>query len=154
MTRLDISLLGTWLHDLHSVGYRFPPLLKHKPYVYLVQGASRHDIPKLEETINSDIFFLTFYQKTGNIFLPKSTFNEGRNALLRHALAMEQTPGYEYFIFLDDDVDLVTVKDAEYFWREDMEENPWRRFEQFLQKFAPSVGFAQYSHWRQVAEIS
>ena len=152
LTRLDISLLGTWLDDLHSLGYRFPPLLKHKPYVYLIQGTSRNAIPNLEETINSDIFFLTFYQKTGNIFLPKSTFNEGRNALLRHALAMEQTPGYEYFIFVDDDVDLVTVKEAEYFWKEDMEENPWRRFEQFLQKFAPSVGFAQYSQWRQVPE--
>ena len=33
-----------------------------------------------------------------------------------------------------------------------MEENPWRRFEKFLEKFAPSVGFARYSNWLQVAE--
>ena len=31
-----------------------------------------------------------------------------------------------------------------------MEENPWRRFQQFLEKFRPSVGFGQYNMWQQI----
>ena len=152
LPKLDASLLLTWLHDLDSLGYKFPPLLKHKPYVYLIQGASRHDVPNLEATAKSDLFFLTFYQENGDIFLPKSTFNEGRNALLRHALAMEQAPGYEYFIFVDDDIILKNVNNTKFFWREDMEQNPWRRFEDFLQQYTPSIGFGQYKNWKQMPD--
>ena len=150
LTELDVVLLDIWLHDLQSLGYTFPPLLQRKPYVYLIQGASRHQIPNLEETANSDLFFLTFHQQNGDIFLPNSTFNEGRNALLRHALAMEQESGYKYFIFVDDDVVLENVDDAQYFWKPDMEENPWRRFEDFLEQYSPSMGFGQYFNWEQV----
>ena len=104
LTVTDVSLLSTWLKDLDCAGYQFPPLLSHKKYAYLVQGTSRTPVHNLDKNDNVDIFFLSFVKKTGDIFLPNSTFNQGRNALLRHALAMEQSPGYEYFIFVDDDV--------------------------------------------------
>ena len=127
-------------------GLQLPSSSQTQVLCLLDTGSFSAQHTKLGGNYQFRYFFLTFYHKTGNIFLPKSTFNEGRNALLRHALAMEQTPGYEYFIFLDDDVDLVTVNEVKHFWREDMEENPWRRFEQFLEKFAPRVGFARYSN--------
>ena len=85
--------------------------------------------------------------------MPNSSHNAGANALVRYATAMEQSPGYDYFIFLDDDVQLSAVNEPKFFWKLHMEDNPWRRFEDFLQKYRPSIGFPQYNRWAQVKGV-
>ena len=96
------------------------------------------------------MYFLSFNDTTGDIYMPNSTHNGGGNALVRNALAREQSPGYDYFIFLDDDVHLELVRDPVFFWKSNMEDHPWRRFEDFLDKYKPSIGYPQYS-WPQVS---
>merc|ERR1719186_57393 len=68
----------------------------------------------------SDVFFLFWGDKTGDIFYPKSTYPQGRNSLLRHALAMEQPPGYKYFVFFDDDMVLSNKDNELFYWKKEM----------------------------------
>ena len=56
---------------------------------------------------------------------------QGRNALLRLALAMEVTPGYDYFVFTDEDVVLENNDDPSHFWKTNMSTDPWVRMEVF-----------------------
>ena len=92
-----------------------------------------------------DVFTLTFLEPSGDLYYPNSTHLGGRNALLRYALSLERGSGYQYFIFIDEDVKLVPLGIEAYAWKGDMEKHPWRRFEDFLSTFKPTVGFPQYS---------
>lgn len=59
------------------------------------------------ETLGASAYFSLCYKSSnGLVFYPKSSFAEGRNALLRMALGFETGLGFRYFTFLDDDVKL------------------------------------------------
>ena len=134
--------LQAWLFDLANIGYEFPKLRPHRKFAYLTQGGhlKPSSIPRLNNIATEqgshhaepdfDIFFLSFSGKgSGDLFFPKSTFQQGRNALLRIALAHEVSPGYEYFIFTDEDVQPKNVENPSHFWKQNMSNNPWVRFE-------------------------
>ena len=162
-TTTSLKALNAWFLDLASLGFIFPPLRPHKRFVYLTQGAkySKASVPRLQTSTNLanhsdfDLLYLSFSPPgSGDLYFPNSTFQQGRNALLRLALALEVSPGYNYFIFTDEDVILRSNDDPSHLWREDLSANPWLRFEQFLSDFSPMVGFGDYQSWPQATNTS
>ena len=136
--KIDQPYLEAWLHDLGTIGYQAPQLRSHRQFAYLTQGAALTPTsnPRLNAVSNSSSSFDTFYLSfsgagSGDLFFPKSTFQQGRNALLRLALAMEVTPGYDYFVFTDEDVVLENNDDPSHFWKTNMSTDPWVRMEVF-----------------------
>ena len=140
--RSSLHHLEAWLFDLANIGYEFPTLRPHRKFAYLTQGGhlKPSSTPRLnyidpdqgnrQDGPDFDTFFLSFSGKgSGDLFFPKSTFQQGRNALLRIALAHEVSPGYEYFIFTDEDVQLQNVENPSHFWKQNMSSNPWVRVE-------------------------
>jgi hypothetical protein len=93
--------------------------------VYLVQSAA--GAPSSYQAIYSDradLIQLTWKQPIeGALFLPKSTWSQGRNRLL--AEAMGRGESYLYYIFLDDDVVF--------------ERGDWRAFEDALLNYRPAI---------------
>ena len=135
----SLPFLNAWLLDLAKIGYHNPEPRRHKHFAYLTEGGSLTPIsnPRLNSITNSsgtfDIFYLSFGGTgSGDLFFPNSTYQQGRNALLRLALAMEVSPGYAYFIFTDEDVKLENVDDPSHFWKQDMSNDPWFRLEVIL----------------------
>ena len=147
----DLLFVQAWLEDLKAIGYIMAPILSRgkKQFAYLVQGGKATSmtslLKKLGRETNMDVFTLTFLEPSGDLYYPNSTHLGGRNALLRYALSMERGPGYQYFIFIDEDVELRVLDTKSYAWKADMQRHPWRRFEDFLSTFQPKVGFPQYS---------
>jgi hypothetical protein len=147
-----LPTLRAWLADLSSLGYSFPALRQHRTFAYLTQGGALtpQGHPRLHSMVDTnrsdfDVFFLSFSQPgSGDLFFPNSTWQQGRNALLRLALAKEVLPGYKYFVFMDEDTQLKLVNDSSTFWRPDMSADPWGRLEDFLIKFSPMIGFGIY----------
>ena len=154
---------------------KHPNVRPYRQFAYLTQGAAltSKSNPRLNSAvINSsfDTFYLSFSNNgSGDLFFPKSTFQQGRNALLRLALSMEVFPGYDYFVFTDEDVQLENVDDASHFWKTSMSTDPWVRMEvpvivlsmcrgtfpqEFLLKFKPMVGFGRYDNWVQTKNSS
>ena len=133
--RESLQQLEAWLFDLNKIGYEAPQLRPYRQFAYLTQGAalSSKSKPRLNSAvINSsfDTFYLSFSNNgSGDLFFPKSTFQQGRNALLRLALSMEVFPGYDYFVFTDEDVQLENVDDPSHFWKTNMSTDPWVRME-------------------------
>ena len=83
-----------------------------KRFVYLTQSkaAQLPDSYADLESEGSDLIQLTWgVELPGCIFLPKSTWTQGRNRLLAEALAAGR-PDYLYFTFLDDDLVLTRGK--------------------------------------------
>lgn len=75
-----------------------------KNFIYLVQGQS--DLVKnylhLADRDNADAIFLTYDMPIKEaLYLPKSSFAQGRNKMLEAAIAKGE---YNYYIFCDDDV--------------------------------------------------
>ena len=130
--------LEAWLFDLGKIGYQPPQLRAHRQFAYLTQGGALTSTsnPRLNSNGSSssfDTFYLSFSGSgSGDLFFPKSTFQQGRNALLRLALAMEVSPGYDYFVFTDEDVVLKNIDDPSHFWKANMSNDPWIRMEVFL----------------------
>jgi len=159
----SLPQLEAWLFDLVKIGYQAPQLRPHRQFAYLTQGAalsptSNPRLKNLSSNISSssfDIFYLSFSNNgSGDLFFPKSTFQQGRNALLRLALSMEISPGYAYFVFTDEDVQLTNVNNPSLFWKTNMSADPWVRMEEFLLKFRPMVGFGRYDNWVQTKNNS
>ena len=48
---------------------------------------------------------------------------------------MEVSPGYAYFVFTDEDVQLTNVDDPSHFWKTNMSTDPWVRMEVFVMIF-------------------
>ena len=101
-------------------------------FVYLVQGQSTNleKYGHLKHK-NSDLFLLAYDKVPENshtestvLYLPNSTWAEGRNALLEKARQKEHD--YLYFIFLDDDVEVV--------------KGSFGQFEKFLLENQPMMG--------------
>ena len=103
----SLPFLNAWLLDLAKIGYCNPEPRRHKHFAYLT-----------EEGV-----------LTPSSNFPNSTSQQGRNVLLRLALAMEVSPGYAYFIFTDEDVKLENVDDPSHLWKQDMSNDPWFRLE-------------------------
>ena len=103
-----------------------------KTFVYLVQ--SKGELPvhySHIESARSDLILLTWKDRLDRaIYLPHSTWTEGRNRLLEEAT--RRGLGYLYYIFLDDDIVL--------------EKGDWRLFEQCLLRYRPAAA-APYAPW-------
>jgi hypothetical protein len=116
-----------------------------KPFVYLIQSESEmpyHDLP--DE--HNDIILLTWKTPSDRkdaIFYPKSTWNEGRNRLLKEAVSRKI--GYLYYIFLDGDC--IVKEDPELAKALNIElcGNPFRTFEKYLLEWQPAIGYSRYS---------
>ena len=97
-----------------------------KDFIYLVQG--QPDLVKkylhLGDKENADVVLLTYDKPMeGAIFFPNSTWTQGRNELLKHALSKGC---YQYYIFCDDDVSFI--------------KGGWDEFEANLIQFKPAIG--------------
>lgn len=86
-----------------------------KYFIYLVQGQACY-VKKylhLADRVDADVLFLTYdyplevttISQKKCIYLPNSTWTEGRNKLLE--IAINQAQSYQYYIFLDDDVEFI-----------------------------------------------
>ena len=121
-----------------------------KPFIYLVQ--TEQCLPQRlnssivigdERTCNCDVIVLSY--KTvcqeekpthiSYIFVEESSWNLGRNIL--YFVARERIPGYNYYIFSDDDVELRFNS----FTPQEMKMlSPFRAFEEWLLDYQPAVG--------------
>ena len=86
-----------------------------KSFLYLIQGCCSNVIKyKTLNNIYSDVITLTYdyeisqidFPSIKNIYLPNSTWAEGRNFQLNFAKNLSNN--YEYYIFMDDDVEFKT----------------------------------------------
>ncbi|MDO9109388.1 MAG: hypothetical protein Q7U40_01925, partial [Desulfatirhabdiaceae bacterium] len=116
-----------------------------KPFVYLIQSESVMPYSDLPDEQN-DIILLTWKAPCdGNdtIYYPQSTWNEGRNRLLKEAVT--RNAGYLYYIFLDGDC--IVKEDAELARTLNVKlcGNPFRTFEKYLLEWEPAVGYSRYS---------
>ncbi len=116
-----------------------------KPFVYLIQSESDMPYSDLPHEHN-DIILLTWKEPSDRedaIFYPKSTWNEGRNRLLKEALS--RNAQYRYYIFLDGDC--IVKEDAELAQALNVKlcGNPFRTFERYLLEWEPAVGYSRYS---------
>lgn len=106
-----------------------------KRFLYMTQSPTHFRYGGIE-CDDSDILYLTWKSEAeGSIFLPNSTWTEGRNALLRAAKALPNK--YLYYIFMDDDIS-ITDQDGGAI------PHPYRQFEEFLLKCQPAVGYCSY----------
>ena len=147
----DLQLLDAWFTDLSVVDYVLPAMRQRRSFAYLTQGGKLTPtaVPRTLNTtagelVDYDTFYMSFITASGDLFFPNSTFQQGRNALLRLALARQLEPGYDYFIFTDEDLTLKVDDNPKASWKEDMAADPWQRFEEFLEHFQPKISFGQY----------
>jgi len=94
-------------------------------YLYLVQGEAKlvSDYLHLSERLKAEAIFLTYDKKLERaLHKPHTTWAEGRNILLEHAL---QKPKFDYYIFLDDDIRII--------------KGSWDIFEEELEKHKPAI---------------
>jgi len=153
-----LTMVEAWLEDLAALNYTFPILRPHRRFAHLTQGAAltTTSLPRLRgggDLADVDTFYLSFKDPSGHLHFPNSSWQQGRNALLRLALTREVSPGYEYFIFTDEDVTLLAVNDTKLFWKPEVPTNPWNRLEEFLLDLRPYGGFGRYDGWRQVSGV-
>jgi hypothetical protein len=113
-------------------------LLPSKKFVYLIQGPSHWEDPRLKTNEDRDVLWLSYTTFPSNrsdvVYLPGSTWTEGRNALLDFALHranMTSGAGYEYYTFLDQDFLSMIVGD-----------DPWASWEEGLLSELPAIGYA------------
>jgi hypothetical protein len=72
-------------------------------FLYITQTAA--GLPRIYECLRQKEFVLLSYkEKTPDthVFLPKSTWTTGRNALREYVMSLEKQ--YDYYVFLDEDV--------------------------------------------------
>ena len=123
-----------------------------KKYVYLIQSSSPTVNSRLMPTSDRDVLYACFHKNCSHLGVPledvtlalNTSWCTGRNALLDFALkkcrdnVMSGGKGYEYFIFLDDDMtDQISGAD------------PWTMFESFLHSTQPGVGYFLHGMWWQ-----
>ena len=134
---------------LHSIV--LPVELEISRLVYLVQTESC--LPKYlaspevignSSNCNCDVLVLNYKERCNDtslthveyIFNASTTWTTGRNLL--YELAMKRDEKYHYYIFMDDDIELITninvTKDK------NKTQNPWRAFESSLKSVEPAVG--------------
>jgi len=77
------------------------------------------------------------------IFYPNSTWNEGRNRLLKEAVS--RNAGYLYYIFLDGDCIVKEDPELAHALNIPLCGNPFRTFESYLLEWQPAVGYSRYA---------
>ena len=109
-----------------------------KRFLYLTQ--TKGEVPPAYAQLqsdDSDLMVLTWgVEKPGCVYLPGSTWSQGRNRLRQEAQHTGRTE-YLYYIFLDDDLAL--------------SQGDWRQFEQALLKYEPAIAtpyWARYAGMR------
>ena len=117
-------------------------------FLYLVQTESclprNLASPKVlgdPSSCNCDVLVLNFKERCSNISLPhveyvfnsSTTWTTGRNLL--YELAMKRSETYHYYIFLDDDINLSSLRK-----KNETYQNLWRAFESSLKSVEPAVG--------------
>lgn len=126
-----------------------------KPFVYLVQSADQMPYSELPGP-SCDVFLLTWQRpadRENAVFLPGSSWNEGRNRLLWEARqsARRQGGDYLYYIFLDDDCRLSEDVALAQQLGMPLTGNPFRTFERFLLEWEPALGYTRYD-WQHYEE--
>lgn len=124
-----------------------------KPFVYLIQASHHMPYRGLPDEQN-DIILLTWKTPSdwpGALFLPGSSWNEGRNALLAEARRRVQggVADYRYYIFLDEDIRIKEDTDLAESLGAPLTGNPFRTFEAWLLDWEPAVGYTRYS-WQHI----
>lgn len=116
----------------------------YKPFAYLLMGARVVPTrPPLHPGPSRDVLWLTYADRSGDVHYPKSTWTQGRNRLLDFAMrraAEMRDGGYLYYIFMDGDVLLKPRPEQRYWYRSDLPDNVFDRFEMFLTDWEPAVG--------------
>ncbi|KAJ7381414.1 hypothetical protein OS493_001549 [Desmophyllum pertusum] len=125
-----------------------------KPFLYLTQ--TEECLPSnlassigYNETCNCDVIVLSYQTECTErrpshvtyMFDPRSTWGSGRNML--YFTALGRSPGYHYYIFIDDDATL-TFND---FTPPEMKkvQQPFRAVEEWLLDYEPAVGVLDYT---------
>ncbi len=121
-----------------------------KPFIYLTQ--TEQCLPEMltssrgigdNKTCNCDVIILSYRKECQEkkpshisyIFVPESTWTSGRNIL--YFVARERMRSYQYYIFLDDDVNL----EFNSFTPQEMKMvSPFRAFERCLLDNEPAIG--------------
>ncbi|XP_068759689.1 uncharacterized protein [Montipora capricornis] len=123
-----------------------------KPFIYLTQTEKCIPLRLLEsiginDTCNCDVLVLSYQAEctelssvnVAYLFERSSTWSSGRNAL--YFAAVNRTSGYHYYIFLDDDVNVIFNK----FTPPDLKKKlPLQSFQQWLLHYEPVVGVLDY----------
>ena len=123
-----------------------------KPFIYLTQTEKCIPLTLMEsiginDTCNCDVIVLSYQAGCTEVssvnvtylFERNSTWSSGRNAL--YFAALNRTPGYHYYIFLDDDVTFMFNK----FTPPDLKKKlPLQSFQQWLLHYEPVVGVLDY----------
>jgi hypothetical protein len=105
-------------------------------FLYITQTAA--GLPRIYECLRQKEFVLLSYkEKTPDthIFLPKSTWTTGRNALREYAMGLEKQ--YDYYVFLDADVVFDGYSQADGF----------NKLEELVNTYRPAIAIPQYKHW-------
>ena len=124
------------------------------PFIYLTQTEKCIPLRILEsigisDTCNCDVIALSYQAEctelssvnVAYLFERGSTWNSGRNAL--YLAAVNRTPGYHYYIFMDDDVKFTFNE----FTPPDLKKKlPLQSFQQWLLHYEPVVGVLDYLH--------
>ncbi len=104
-----------------------------KQFLYLVQSRIKFlDRHQVLESDNADVIVLVFEQKINKpnfIYAPNTHWDTGRHVLIEYA--RELTQQYEYYIFLDDDVEFI--------------QGDFRKFEQIVLNTKPDVAVPQFN---------
>ncbi len=119
-----------------------------KNFIYLIQSAARMPYPELPGP-SCDVLLLTWQHPAAGedaVFLPGSSWTEGRNRLLWEARQRARRSGndYRYYIFLDDDCRVREDVALARRLKRPLTGNPFRTFEQFLLEWEPAVGYTRY----------
>ena len=119
-----------------------------KPFIYLVQSAEGMPYSGIRGP-DSDVLLLTWSRPADwpdAVFLPGSSWNEGRNRLLWEARrrARHQGGEHRYYIFMDDDCRLKEDDALAAQLGIPLTGSPFRTFERFLDEWEPAVGYTRY----------
>ncbi len=105
-------------------------LMTEKKYLYLVQTDGQL-LPQYQDisSVESDVMYLCWKQpKYGMVYLPDSSWTQGRNHLLKISKTAHHR--YQYYIFIDDDIEFV--------------QGNWREFERYLSQYQPAIATPHY----------
>ena len=119
-----------------------------KPFIYLIQAARHMPYPDIPGP-DSDVLLLTWQhpaQDANSIYLPGSSWAEGRNRLLWEARQQARRNGGDhlYYIFMDDDCQVREDAGLAHQLGIPLTGNPFRTFEAFLRDWEPAVGYTRY----------
>jgi len=150
-TSLSIMAIGVVVAVVIVLGtvgiYTYVRLSQAEPpcdkcFAVLAQGPAWK--PSFDVNGEQDVFWLTFKEPPPesngfNAHLPGTTWTTGRNALLEMAMAKSEAlqatgkSGYEYYVFVDDDV-------AGSFAAPQAKEG-WRNYKQFIMRQRPTISY-------------